>query len=149
MKLGALWFQVYTVSLSLQAAEFELKMYSAAPASLRPCILNCSGSYSFTDGMTASCTVDSDPTGEGITSIVYNANNRGFRLGMIFLTIIECVELALFYSETANGIPTFGIGTEYFHNGLNQVEIVVSHVVCGRASLNLQFHLREPTGGKL
>ena len=50
-------------------------------------------------------------------------------------------------SVTADEIPTFRIGVELFQSGLNQIEIIVSHDVCGRASLNLRFHLPEPVGG--
>jgi hypothetical protein len=74
--------------------------------------------------MTVSCTVDDDPTGEGITSIVYNVNNQGLRL--------------------ANAIPTFAVGAEHFQSGLNGVQVTVSHDVCGRASLRLEFHIPNP-----
>ncbi|CAI8006295.1 hypothetical protein GBAR_LOCUS4634, partial [Geodia barretti] len=50
------------------------------PSNVQPCILNCNGRFTFVDGMTVSCTVDDDPTGEGITSIVYNVNNQGLWL---------------------------------------------------------------------
>ena len=41
------------------------------------------------------------------------------------------------------------MGMEHFQSGLNNVEITVSHDVCGRASLNLEFHIPDPPEGKL
>ena len=41
------------------------------------------------------------------------------------------------------------MGVEHFQSGLNNVEITVSHDVCGRAGLNLEFHIPDPPEGKL
>ena len=46
--------------------------------------------------------------------------------------------------STASEIPTFSVEVEHFQSGLNGVEITVSHDVCGRASLHLQFHVPDP-----
>ena len=43
--------------------------------------MRCSGRYTPGEGLKLTCTVDGDSTGEGITSVVYNANDQGLELG--------------------------------------------------------------------
>ena len=42
----------------------------------------------------------------------------------------------------------FAVGVEQFQSGLNRVEVTVSHDVCGRASLRLEFHIPNPPEGR-
>ena len=78
MKSTDSWLQVsFTPGYTAPAIN---PLYAALDTE-RPCVLSCSGWDTVADGMTVFCTVDNDPTGEGITAIVYNANNRGVQLG--------------------------------------------------------------------
>ena len=62
-------------------------------------------------------------------------------INAVYFNNIICV----YTHATADGLPSFRIGTSELRNGANSIALTVSHSECGRANLNLNVQFRRST----
>ena len=122
--------------------------------------VECTARFNSAVGMQVTCIVNSDFTGNGITSIRYSINDQEQEEGIIQITTFpitsnnKIFHLQLYTSKiliitslfffTASSIPTFFLGIERFRNGRNRIVLQISHAEHGTGTVAMDLDLSIP-----